>query len=268
LNPISAETEVMRTSLLPGLLSSFLRNYNRGMKTARLYELGRLYLGMEGDISREEESLGMINSGFAQEKTPYGEAVSFGFFDLKGDVEILLEAVRLPVDRVSYVRSPGSSADLEYYHPAVACELWIDQTKIGIMGRLHPELCEAYKIRQPVFAAELQLGLCYRFQVDEQIFREFPKYPSVQRDISIIVDKSTEYKAIEWAILSVGIEEVQQVYPFDLYLGDKLPASKKGVSISIVFQSKDRTLLEEEIVQYQESILKALSQKLGATLRT
>jgi phenylalanyl-tRNA synthetase beta chain len=133
---------------------------------------------------------------------------------------------------------------------------------------LHPLVCESYKIRQPVFVAELWLSSCYGFEVEEQIFVEFPKYPAVMRDISIVVDQWTDYKSIESAIHLAGIPEVQKVFPFDLYFGDRLPPDKKGISISIVFQGKDRTLLEEEINQYQECILKLLRENLGAELRT
>jgi phenylalanyl-tRNA synthetase beta chain len=119
-----------------------------------------------------------------------------------------------------------------------------------------------------VFVAELWLSSCYGFEVAERVFVEFPKYPSVLRDLSIVVDQLTDYRSIESAIHSTGIPEVQKVFPFDLYLGDRLPPNKKGISISIVFQGKDRTLLEEEINRYQERILKMLRENLGAELRT
>ena len=268
LNPISQETAVMRTSLLPGLVSSFLRNYNRGTKTVRLYEMGRLFWGIEDGFSKEVESLGMIISGNAQEKSPHGGAIAFSFFDLKGDVEILTEALGLPRERIRFVRSPEPIQGPEYYHPAASCELWIDETQIGTLGKFHPVICEAYKIRQSVFVAELWLGSCYGFEIEERIFVEFPKYPAVLRDLSIVVDKETDYRSIESVIHSAGIPEVQKIFPFDLYRGDRLPPNKQGISISIVFQGKDRTLLEEEINRYQERILKMLRENLGAELRT
>ena len=100
------------------------------------------------------------------------------------------------------------------------------------------------------------------------MFAEFSKYPAVLRDLSLVVDQSIDYKLIESAIHLAGIPEVQRVFPFDLYLGDRLPPNKKGISISIVFQGKDRTLLEEEINRYQERILDLLRENLGAQLRS
>ena len=268
LNPLSQETAVMRTSLLPGLLSSYLRNYNRGTKTVQLYEMGRLFWGIEDEFSKEAESLGMMISGNAQEKSPHTGAVAFSFFDLKGDVETLIDGLGLPSERVQFVRGPGIIHEPDYYHPAVSCELRVDDHRIGVLGRLHPLVCESYKIRQPVFVAELWLGSCDSFEVEERVFVEFPKYPAVSRDLSIVVDQWTDYKSIESAIHLAGIPEVQKIFPFDLYLGDRLPPNKKGISISIVFQGQDRTLLEEEINQYQERILNLLRESLGAELRS
>jgi phenylalanyl-tRNA synthetase beta chain len=230
--------------------------------------MGRLFWGIEGEFSEEVESLGMIISGNAQEKSPHAGAVAFSFFDLKGDVEILTDALGLPPERVRFVRSPEPIREPEYYHPAVSCELWVDDTKIGVLGRLHPLVCESYKIRQPVFVTELWLGSCDGFVVEERVFVEFPKYPAVLRDLSIVVDQWTDYKVIESTIHLAGIPEVQRVFPFDLYVGDRLPPNKKGISISIVFQGKDRTLLEEEINRYQERILDLLRENLGAELRS
>ncbi|MFN8008012.1 MAG: phenylalanine--tRNA ligase subunit beta [Terriglobia bacterium] len=268
MNPLSLENAVMRTSLLPGLLASFLHNYHRGTRTVRLYEMGRLFWGIEGEFSKEEESLGMILSGNAQEKSPHGEAIGGTFFDMKGDVEALFETLGLRSERVRFVRLSGQNAESTYYHPAVFCELWVDETKFGVVGRLHPTLCESRKIRQPVFVAEIWLGSCYRFDSEERVFVEFPKYPAVQRDLSIVVGRETDYQSIESVVHAAGIEEIQNVFPFDLYQGDKLPAQKKGISVSIIFQGKDRTLLEEEINRYQDRIIKLLGDKLGAELRT
>jgi phenylalanyl-tRNA synthetase beta chain len=119
-----------------------------------------------------------------------------------------------------------------------------------------------------VFVAELWISSCDGFEVKERVFVEFPKYPAVLRDLSIVVDQRTDYQMIESAIQLAGIPEVQRVFPFDLYVGDRLPPNKKGISISIVFQGKDRTLLEEEINRYQVRILDLLRENLGAELRS
>jgi phenylalanyl-tRNA synthetase beta chain len=267
-NPLSLETEVMRTSLVPGLLASLLRNYHRGTRSVRLYELGRVYAANPGGLPIEEPALGLIASGNIEEKSVHNEKPrSTTFFDLKGDLEALLESLSVPVRQILW-KAPGKGGSVpDYYHPAVSGELWLDSDSLGVCGQLHPRVCESYKIRQPVFLAEMSLEGWYRYQAPERVASEPPKFPAVQRDLSLVLEKDIECSAIEAVVLQAGIREVQRCFPFDLYFGEKLPSDKKGISISIVYQSPDRTLVDEEVNQFHEAILNLLQSKLGAQLR-
>jgi phenylalanyl-tRNA synthetase beta chain len=282
-NPLSLETGVMRTSLVPGLLASLLRNYHRGTRSVRLYELGRLYLhggpklksvgGKDVDSlasQRHEASfLGLIASGHIEEKSVHNDKPrSTGFFDLKADLELLLESLSFPVDQVFWrSRSKGGLVP-EYYHPAVSAELRLGADSLGVCGQLHPQVCEGYKVKQPVFLAEIPLEGWYRYQQPERTTRELPKFPAVQRDLSLVLDKDIDCEAIQSVVLQAGIREVQRCFPFDLYFGEKLPSDKQGISISIVYQSPDRTLVDDEVNQFHETILNLLRSRLGAQLRT
>jgi phenylalanyl-tRNA synthetase beta chain len=302
-NPLSLETEVMRTSLVPGLLASLLRNYHRGTRSLRLYELGRLYSAKPDEVAKGSESslmqelmervaaegkategpptagaqealpterpfLGLIASGNTEEKTVHNEKPrNTTFFDLKGSLEALLESLSLPVDQMLW-RAPGKGGLVpDYYHPAVSAELRLGSESLGICGQLHPRVCEAYKIKQPVFLAEIPLEAWYRYQPPEPVARELAKFPAVLRDLSLVLDKDVDCESIQAVVLQVGIREVQSCFPFDLYFGEKLPSGKKGISISIVYQSSDRTLVDEEVNQFHETILNLLRSKLGAQLR-
>ncbi|HTG75026.1 MAG TPA: phenylalanine--tRNA ligase subunit beta, partial [Terriglobia bacterium] len=130
-----------------------------------------------------------------------------------------------------------------------------------------PRVCESYKIKQPVFLVEIPLGAWYRYQPPERVSVELPKFPAVQRDLSLVLAKDIDSAAIEAVVLEAAIREVQRCFPFDLYFGEKLPSDKKGISISIVYQSSDRTLVDEEVNQFHETILNLLRSKLGAQLR-
>ena len=268
-NPLSLETEVMRTSLVPGLLASLLRNYHRGTRSVRLYELGRTYAANPDGLPAEKPALGLIFSGNTEEKSVHNEKPrSTTFFDLKGDLEALLESLSFPAGQILW-RAPGKGGSVpDYYHPAVAAELRLDTDSLGICGQLHPRVCESYKIKQPVFLAEIPLEPWYRYQPPERVAGELPKFPAVQRDLSLVLAKDIECEAIEAVVLHAGIREVQRCFPFDLYFGEKLPSDKKGISISIVYQSSDRTLVDEEVNQFHETILNLLRSKLGAQLRT
>jgi phenylalanyl-tRNA synthetase beta chain len=272
-NPLSRETEVMRTSLVPGLLASFLQNYNRGMNSVRLYEMGRIY-PMAGRFIRTTDDqpenlfLGIIASGNVQEKTVHADARPWNFFDLKGDLEMLLESLSIPLDQVTWQAEDSGAGVPPYYHPGVASWMKLRNDSLGVFGQLHPKVCEAYKIKQPVFLAEIPLAPWYRFQAGEHLVEEPAKFPAVRRDLSLVIDQSLNYRAIESTVLEAGILEVRKCFPFDLYLGEKLPSGKKGVSISIVYQAFDRTLVEEEVNGFDEKIVNLLQTKLGAQLRT
>ena len=166
-------------------------------------------------------------------------------------------------------RAPGQGSQVpDYYHPAVSAELRLGADSLGLCGQLHPQVCEGYKIKQPVFLAEIPLGGWYRYQPPERVARELPKFPAVQRDLSLVLDKDINCEAIQSVVLQAGIREVQRCFPFDLYFGEKLPSDKQGISISIVYQSPDRTLVDDEVNQFHETILNLLRSKLGAQLRT
>jgi phenylalanyl-tRNA synthetase beta chain len=267
-NPLSLETEVMRTSLVPGLLASLLRNYHRGTRSVRLYELGRTYAANPDGIPTEAPALGLITSGNIEEKSVHNEKPrSTTFFDLKGDVEALLESLSVPLRQVLWKAPEKGGSVPDFYHPAVSAELHFGSDLLGVCGQLHPRACESYKIKQPVFLAEIPLGAWYRYESPERVSAELPKFPGVQRDISLVLAKDIDCAAIETVVLEAGIREVQRCFPFDLYFGEKLPSDKKGISISIVYQSSDRTLVDDEVNQFHETILNLLRSKLGAQLR-
>ncbi|MSO23397.1 MAG: phenylalanine--tRNA ligase subunit beta [Acidobacteria bacterium] len=267
-NPLSLETGVMRTSLVPGLLASMLRNYHRGTRSVRLYELGRMYAATPDSLPTEKPVLGLIASGNTDEKTAHNAKLrSTTFFDLKGNLEALLESLSLPVNQILW-RAPDKGGQVpDYYHPAASAELRLESESLGVCGQLHPRVCEGYKIKQPVFLAEIPLEAWYRYQPPDRLARELAKFPSVQRDLSLVLDKEIDCEAIEAVVLQAGIREVQSCFPFDLYFGEKLPSDKKGISISIVYRSSDRTLVDEEVNHFHETILNLLRSKLGAQLR-
>jgi phenylalanyl-tRNA synthetase beta chain len=271
-NPLSRETEVMRTTLVPGLLASFLQNYNRGMNSVQLYEMGRIY-PMTGRFIRATDDqpenlfLGIIASGHVQEKTVHADARPWNFFDLKGDLEVLLES-SIPLDQVTWQTEASGASVPSYYHPGIASVMKLGSDSLGVFGELHPKVREAYKIKQPVFLAEIPLAPWYRYQTGDRFVEEPAKFPAVRRDLSIVIDQSLNYAAIQSTVLEAGIREVRKCFPFDLYLGEKLPSGKKSVSISIIYQAFDRTLVEEEVNGYHERIVNLLQTKLGAQLRT
>jgi phenylalanyl-tRNA synthetase beta chain len=270
LNPLSSETEVMRPSLLPGLLRSLLHNYHRGLKSAKLFEIGKIYFEGGDRQPREETHLAMVATGNAEEKSVHSTSRAISFFDMKGEIEILFGASWRHISLKAVVGEDKGQIP-KYYHPSLSVQLagegiW----NASFFGQLHPGICQQYKIRQPVWVAEIPLQrLPPEFDPAsaEKIFHEIPRFPSVQRDISLVAEKDVTYSKIESIIRQSGIKEIQRIFPFDLYSGEHLSPGKKGISITVSYQASDRTLVEEEVNRYHETIVALLADKLGAELR-
>ncbi|MDE2965202.1 MAG: hypothetical protein OXU26_14930, partial [Acidobacteriota bacterium] len=130
-----------------------------------------------------------------------------------------------------------------------------------------PGICADHKIGQPVFAAEIELGQLHPLWHSEPRAGKIPRFPAIQRDLAIVVDGDVSYGAIESAIRDIRIEELHSIYPFDLYQGGQLPRGKKGISIRLVYQRLDRTLLEEDANRFDQAVLAGLRDRLGAQLR-
>ncbi|MEW5977898.1 MAG: phenylalanine--tRNA ligase subunit beta [Acidobacteriota bacterium] len=269
-NPLSSEMSVMRTSMLPGLLGSLLWNYNRGIKNVKFFEVGKVYYRQTEGEPSEEEWLGMIATGLFPERSVHQPARAFDFFSLKGDLETVLKASEIAVGTLRYERPDLDDATglTQRFHPGITAEVFLDGIRLGVLGRLHPQLEGERKLRQAVFAAEICLSRLYAQPVRRIEFQEIPRFPAVRRDLSIVVNEEVTYRTIERIIHDAQILEVRKVELFDLYVGEKLPAGKKSVSISVLYQSLQRTLTEDEVNRAHEAILRSLKQNIGAELRS
>lgn len=264
LNPLSSETGVMRTSLLPGLLATLSWNYNRGIRSLKVFEIGKVYGWVEPQQSGEQSRVGLLATGNLEEKTVHGAAKAYSLFDLKGDIETLLEP-----------STPGrqefrfeACVKVDSHWSAVAAgRIRLGDAKLGCFGQLNPGICSDHKIGQPVFAAEIELGRLHPLWRSEPRARKIPRFPAIQRDLSIVVDGDVRYGDIESAIRDTQIEELHWIFPFDLYQGGRLPHGKKGISIRLIYQRLDRTLVEEDANRFDKAVLASLRDRFGAQLR-
>ena len=264
LNPLSSETGVMRTSLLPGLLASLSWNYNRGIRSLKIYEIGKVYGWVRPQETGEGSRLGLLATGNLEEKTVHGAAKGYSLFDLKGDIETLLEPSTIGEQVVRFATC--EKVDSHWSSVAVG-QIQLGDVKLGCFGQLHPDICADHKIGQPVFAAEIEMSRLHPLWQSEPRARQIPRFPSIQRDLSIVVDGGVSFADIESAIRDTQIEELLRILPFDLYRGGRLPRGKKGISIRLVYQRLDRTLVEEDANRFDQVVLARLKDRFGARLR-
>ena len=252
LNPLGEDTSIMRTTILPSMLEILTRNYNYRNKSARLYEVGRIYLsGGDDGLAVEKKLLSM---------GAYGEDMDF--FTLKGAVEAILKDLR--AEDISFVKTSQSNPS---YHPGRCAEVYVGDCRIGVLGQVHPLVAQNYGVDAEFYCAELSLEALAQAKGPDPVYVPLPKFPSVTRDIAVVCDEAVTVGALENAIRKGAKGLLKEVTLFDIYRGKGVADGKKSVAFNLVLRSDDRSLTSEEADADVKSILETLEKELGAVLR-
>jgi phenylalanyl-tRNA synthetase beta chain len=254
-NPMSSEQSVMRTSLLPGLLEALRFNVARQQDSIRLFEVGLCF--KPGAELSQTLTLGGLLSGRRQPESWGHGAQEVDFFDLKGDVERLFAWNGLGV---TYDRLTDPAL-----HPGQAAGVYLDGVPLGRLGRLHPEIERALDITQPVFLFEFAAEQVMRR--GRRTHRALSKYPSVRRDIALVVADHVSSGQVESILRDAMGEALVDLRLFDLYQGKGIDSNEKSLGIGLTFQDPSATLTEEDIGNYMGKVLAALADGVGGRLR-
>jgi phenylalanyl-tRNA synthetase beta chain len=257
-NPISDEASVMRTSLAPSMLNMLAYNLNRGTNDVRLFEAGAIWEA-SGTKAAELKRVCMGATGSAVVPSVNQPARALSFFDVKGDVETLLEM--FAHDSLLF----DTKTD-EYYHPGRSARAVMEGSAVAQFGQLHPEVAVARKLRQDVFLAEIYLDRLYAHGLREVRYEALAKYPAVERDFSFAFDDGVVFEKIQAAVLGLGLKELRSFVPAEIFRGGGVPAGKYSLLLRATFQADDRTLRDEEVARWSSEIVRAL-EGLGGALR-
>ncbi|MCB0403695.1 MAG: phenylalanine--tRNA ligase subunit beta [Bdellovibrionales bacterium] len=264
-NPISEEFKVMRPSLLPSLLETYLYNKNRRSEGQRLFEVARSY---EKDESNTEtgakETLwaaGLLSGNTLQESwRKNGEKIDFYYG--KGLVDILVR--QLSTVYLAY----ENSRDSKLLHPHRSACLKLGLNTVGYVGEVHPYIREQIlETHDSVVLFELNLDALRKYERKGVHFKMPSRFPAVDIDIALVCDKSLTSQALIETIKSEGSELLESARVFDIYEGENIPMGKKSVAFHLSFVSKDRTLEENEVTELRDKIVKGLESKYSAQLR-
>jgi phenylalanyl-tRNA synthetase beta chain len=257
-NPLSEEAGYLRTSLIPGLLNMVGYNLNRGNANVRLFEAGEVFEKL-GDRHDERRHLGFVATGDAFAKSVHSAAQPYTFFHMKGDIEELLSAFQH--DSLDFDgNTPG------YLHPGRSARVVMDGETVAVFGQLNPEQAAARKFRQEIYIAEVMLDCVYRHSLREPRYQRISKFPTVERDFSFIFEEAVSFARIRSAIEELGLSELQQFVPAEIFRGEKVGPNKYSVLLHAEFQSNERTLRDDEVAQWSAQIVAKL-QALGGVLR-
>lgn len=251
-NPLGEDYSIMKTLSLNGMLTSLSTNFNRRNKDVRLYEISNIYLPKSLPVTELPEERTQLTLGM------YGEG---DFFTLKGVVEEVLE--KLGMKKISTF---DPKAGKPFLHPGRQANVIYDDTVIGYMGEVHPQVLDNYNIGEKAYIAVLDMPeLVSRANFDTK-YTGIAKYPGVSRDISMVMKKEILVGEIEEIIRKNGGNLLESYQLFDIYEGSQIKEGYKSVAYSISFRAKDRTLEEKDINTVMTKILNNL-QKLGIELR-
>ena len=258
-NPFSELAAVMRTSSAPGMLAAVARNLNRGEADVKLAEFGRLYR-REGDGYAEPPILTLGASGAARSPGIFEKTKELDFYDIKADVAALLE--RFDLGPVEFDDRDAPS----YYAEGRAARIRSHQGLLGFVGRIDPAVRSDYKIRKPVFVAEIFLEPLYAAGLKRPQHRELPKAPAVDRDFSLFVPDGIPFAEIRAAI--GPMEDLVAVEPREVFRGEPAPQGFYGLLLRATWQRLTETFTDAEINGYAAKVVEGLDRKLGIKQRT
>ncbi|HHH36137.1 MAG TPA: phenylalanine--tRNA ligase subunit beta [Gammaproteobacteria bacterium] len=257
-NPISRDTAVMRTSLWPGLVQTIIHNLNRQQKRVRIFELGCKYFKQQDEI-HEEFVIAGAATGKAWPEQWGLPARELDFYDVKGDIEALLQATGAGTIRFSACKHPA-------LHPGQSAALLDEEgNRRGWLGLLHPRLARELALEQKVLVFELSSNIIAGGGIPG--FRELSRFPAIRRDLAVVVPETVEAQAVTDCVREAAGTRLQDLRLFDIYRGKGIESGKKSIALGLILQDPERTLTDEEADALVAGVLRLLGERLGASLR-
>ncbi|HEM7140596.1 phenylalanine--tRNA ligase subunit beta [Acinetobacter nosocomialis] len=258
-NPISSDLAAMRSTLLSSLIPCVQYNLNRQQSRVRFFELGLRFDYQDANSIqdlRQIPTLALIAVGSREPESWHAKPQPMDFFDFKGEVEEVLAAGRV---KVEYVRSERS-----WLHPGQSAEILVDGKSIGYLGRLHPSLENELDL-STTWVAELDQAAVLQSYVSN--FTELSRFPSVRRDIALLISDNINVRDIQQLIEKTGGELLDSTWLFDVYAGQGVEEGKRSLAFALLWQHPSRTLEDAEIKSGMDNIIQVLENTYQATLR-
>ncbi|HVB61189.1 MAG TPA: phenylalanine--tRNA ligase subunit beta [Ktedonobacteraceae bacterium] len=274
-NPLSGEFEAMRLTLMSGLMETLQENSKHNRAGLRFFEVGRRYLpaSERGALPDERRSVGIALCGPADISWLADLARPADFYDLKGMVETLLAGLHITRYRFTTTQHPtfhpGRCALLELPRSIDLPGEDVDEvySPVGVLGEVHPLVQQRYDLPQRAYLCEIDLEQLYQAVSPALTYAPISRHQELIRDLAVVVDKQIPAQEVRDVIARGGGALLRSVALFDVYTGEPIPAGKKNLTWSLVYQADDRTLTDAEANAIQERIINALHAQFGAVLR-
>ena len=260
-NPIIEESSRMRQTLLPGLLSSIRRNLNHGSRDVCLFETGRVFgVDKPGELPLEREAFALVATGGAVFAGRAQADRELDFFDLKGVLDSAVAAMNLPpVD--------FETAAVKHLRAGQSAGISIKGQPLGSIGKLAEPLAAAYKFRQPVFVAEVDLSALLELDELPVLYSPLPRFPSIVRDVSLLVDRPITVAELLRSARDEKVEHFIGAHFVGTYEGQGIPDGKRSVTLRFEYRADERTLRDEEVDGIHRALVETLKAKFNAEVR-
>ncbi len=269
LNPLTEDQDVMRTSLLPGLLENVRRNLNFQQTSCYLFEIGKIFLPVDGEPLPEEplRIAGVLTGNRNGAYAPlHFKAEETDLCDAKGAVETLLAGMRLNGPQINFATTEPYSSE-PFCEEGYGINVVSGPTVIGTLGKLKNDILLELGIKRDVYYFDLDFSALVDLEPAPKAFSSLPVYPSVKRDIALVVPTSVPAGNLVQTVLASGEKLVEHCELFDVYQGDKIGSGLKSVALSITFRSATRTLTEKNVEKAHAKVIKLLTDTYGGSLR-
>jgi phenylalanyl-tRNA synthetase beta chain len=262
-NPISEDQSVMRVSLIPGMLMTMEKNWAQRNLNLRLFELGKVFSASTDmkTLPVETNHLSILWTGRRFPESHYFKADPVDFFDLKGVLEDLFEGLNIE----NYSLLPASPPP--YFAPEKYVRIEGQGEPIGEMGEISPLARSLFDLKETAFLIDLNLDLLILKALDIPLFKPWPRFPEITRDMALIIAENILWKEIKEEILSLQEPLIEGIELFDLYHGKPIPEGKKNMGVRIHYRSPEKTLSDEGVNAIHDRLLKRVLEKFGAILR-
>ncbi|MFM7672224.1 MAG: phenylalanine--tRNA ligase subunit beta [Bacteroidota bacterium] len=260
INSLSQELNVMRPRLLETALEVVAHNLNHKNGSLRLFEFGKIYSYAGGTDYHEAQKLALVWSGDLQEGDWKQSARAADLYSMKSQLVALFQWLGLDRVKEEYPANVSLLKD---------CIHWIvDGKRLAEGGEVPAKRLTHFGIKQPVFYAEMDWTMAMKMALTiQKKISPLPKFPAVQRDLSMVVDRSLSWAQIEHTVQKIGLENLQRIKLFDIFESDKLGTDKRSTAVNLIFQHPDKTLTDAEIDGWMQQVMLALSNECGAEIR-
>jgi phenylalanyl-tRNA synthetase beta chain len=262
-NPLSENESILRTTLVPKLLSCLELNRSRGETgPIRLYEINAVFEETEDDLPVQRTMLAGVISPFAEKSLWDEQGAKDGFYDVKAVIEQIISAIGFPGARLDIDDDPEP-----FLHPGKCARVLIGKSLAGKYGEAHPQICQSYNFRERVFIFELNFDMLCEYSDYVPKAGAVSKYPSTLRDIALVVDESVTMEHIIRMARKLKSKILEELAVFDIFRGGSVEAGNKSMAFHARYQSMDRTLTDEEVTKEHNRLADQLHKNLGAKLR-